>query len=379
MDGKGELAMQRREFLKTAALSAAGPAAVAACGPVARDASGDEGIFAGPEVTWRLASSFPRSLDIIFGSAEHFAARVGQLTGGRFTIRAYPAGELVPGLQVMDAVQQGTVHAGHTASYYYLGKNPALAFDTGVPFGLTARQQNAWLTEGGGVAALREVYADFGIIQFPCGNTGTQFGGWFRRPIRSAADLRGLRMRIPGLGGEVMARLGVSVQVLAGGEIYPALERGAIDATEWVGPHDDERLGFHQIARFYYYPGWHEPGVTLTLMVSRRAWDQLPEAYRHVIDVAAREENQGMLERYDAANPLALERLVAAGVEVRRYPDDVLQAAWRESQALLEEQARQHPAFQRIYEPWRAFRDRSFRYFNGVEQAYAAFAFGQIR
>lgn len=368
--------MDRRSFLKSTA--AAGPAVLAACGSAASDAAPAEGAVAGPEVTWRLASSFPRSLDIIFGSAEHFARRVGQLTGGRFTIRVYPAGELVPGLQVMDAVQQGTVHAGHTASYYYLGKNPALAFDSALPFGLTARQQNAWLTGGGGLEALREVFAGFGIIQFPCGNTGTQFGGWFRRPVNSVADLRGLRIRMPGLGGEVMARLGASVQVLAGGEIYPALERGAIDATEWVGPHDDERLGFHQIARYYYYPGWHEPGVTLTLMVGRRAWDQLPEGYRHAVEVAAREENLGMLERYDAANPLALERIVAAGVEVRRFPDDVLQAAWRESRALLEGHAQQHAQFRAIYEPWLAFRQRAFRYFDGVEQAYAEFAFGQV-
>lgn len=371
------MTIDRRSFVKSAALGVAGTSSLAACGGAGPDSASDEGIFAGPQVTWRLASSFPRSLDVIYGSAEHFAERVGQLTGGRFTIRVYPAGELVPGLQVMDAVQQGTVHAGHTATYYYLGKNSALAFDTGVPFGLTARQQNAWLMQGGGVEALREVFADFGILQFPCGNTGAQFGGWFRRPINSVADLRGLRMRIPGMGGEVMSRLGVSVQVLAGGEIYPALERGAIDATEWVGPHDDERLGFHQIARNYYYPGWHEPGVSLTLMVGSRAYDQLPLAYRQVIAVAAAEENHAMLQRYDALNPPALARLVAGGVEVRRYPTDLLEAAWRESNALLEDHAAQNPAFRRIYEPWRRFREESFRYFNGVEQAYAAFAFGK--
>jgi TRAP-type mannitol/chloroaromatic compound transport system substrate-binding protein len=329
-------------------------------------------------VSWRLASSFPRSLEIIYGAAEHLAQRVSALTGGRFEIRVYPAGELVPGLQVMDAVQQGTVHAGHTASYYYIGKHPALAFDSGVPFGLTARQQNAWLYEGGGVEALRGIFAQFGIVHFPCGNTGTQFGGWFRRPLASVADFRGLRMRIPGLGGEVMARLGVSVQVLAGGEIYPALERGAIDATEWVGPFDDERLGFHRIARYYYYPGWHEPGVTLTLMVGQRAYDALPEGYRHALEVAATEENHRMLARYDAANAPALERLMAGGVEVRPFPEDVLVAAWRESNALLEERAAQHAEFRRVYEPWKAFRAQSFGYFDGVEQAYAEFAFGAL-
>jgi TRAP-type mannitol/chloroaromatic compound transport system substrate-binding protein len=372
------MSMKRRTFIRATALGAAGGGALVACNGAAVGEQSDEGIYAGPQVSWRMASSFPRSLDIIYGSAEHFAQRVGELTGGRFSIRVYPAGELVPGLQVMDAVQQGTVHAGHTATYYYLGKNSALAFDTGVPFALTARQQNTWLTEGGGIEALREVFAPFGIVQFPCGNTGTQFGGWFRRPINSVADLRGLRIRIPGLGGEVMTRLGASVQVLAGGEIYPALERGAIDATEWIGPYDDEKLGFQRIARHYYYPGWHEPGVTLTMMVGQRAYDQLPDAYKRVLEIAAFEENHRMLERYDAANPEALERLIAEGVDVRQFPEDVMQAAWRESRVVLETHAQQNPQFARIYEPWLAFREKSFRYFNGVEQTYAAFAFRQL-
>lgn len=369
--------MERRDFLKSTALGLAGTGTLAACGGTGEGAAADGAVVTGPSVTWRLASSFPRSLDVIYGSAEHFAERVSQLTDGKFTIRVYPAGELVPGLQVMDAVQQGTVHLGHTASYYYLGKNSALAFDSTVPFGLTARQQNAWLMQGGGLEALRAVFADFGIIQFPCGNTGAQMGGWFRRPINSVADLRGLRVRMPGMGGEVMARLGVSVQVLAGGEIYPALERGAIDATEWTGPHDDEKLGFQQIARHYYYPGWHEPGVTLTLMASQRAYDQLPGQYQHALAVAAAEENNAMLERYDALNPPALARLVAGGVDLRAFPADLLEAAWRESNALLEEQAAANPAFRTIYDPWKAFREQSFRYFNGAEQTYAAFAFGK--
>jgi len=362
----------RRSFLTT---TAAGTAGLVGC--AAPDA-GTAATGTGPTVTWRLASSFPRSLDILFGGSERFAARVSELTGGRFTIRSYPAGELVPGLQVMDAVQQGTAQCGHSVSYYYMGKHSALAFETGVPFGLTARQHNAWMMEGGGLAALRELFATFGIIQFPAGNTGAQWGGWFRRPINSLADLRGLRMRIPGLGGEVMARLGVSVQVLAGGEIYPALERGAIDATEWIGPYDDEKLGFQRVAKHYYYPGWHEPGVTLTLMVNQRAYDQLPDNYKAAIAVAAAEQNASTLERYDALNPPALERLRAEGVNVGPFPEDVMQAAWRESNALLEERAASDATFRKIYEPWKAFRAQSFRYFNGVEQTYAAFAFRQL-
>jgi TRAP-type mannitol/chloroaromatic compound transport system substrate-binding protein len=372
------MTMERRRFLRTAVAGAAGGGLAAACGNAPEAAGSDDGVFSGPSVTWRIASSFPRGLDILYGSAEHLAHRVGQLTGGRFRIRAYPAGELVPGLQVMDAVQQGTVQAGHTATYYYIGKNPALAFDTGVPFGLTARQHNAWLYEAGGIETMRGVFADFGIVNFPCGNTGVQWAGWFRRPVDGLSDLRGLRMRIPGMGGEVMARLGASVQVLAGGEIYPALERGAIDAAEWVGPYDDEKLGLHRIARYFYYPGWHEPGVSLTLMINRRAWDALPEAYRTALEVAAAEENYQMLTRYDAANPPALRRLVEQGVELRGFSDEIMRAAWRESNAHLEELAAQHGHFRRIYEPWKAFREQAFRYSNLVDQSYESFAFRQL-
>lgn len=370
------MGIERRKFLRTVGASAG--AALVGCAPSSQGESAGEGGASGRRVTWRLASSFPRSLDIIYGSAEHFAERVSQLTGGRFTIRVYTAGELVPGLQVMDAVQQGTVQAGHTVSYYYLGKNPALAFDSVVPFGLNARQQNAWLQQGGGLTALREVFAEFGIVQFPCGNTGAQFGGWFRKPISSVADLRGLRMRMPGLGGEVMARLGVSVQALAGGEIYSALERGTIDATEWVGPHDDERLGFQRIAKYYYYPGWHEPGVTISLMVGQKAWDELPESYRYAVECASAEQNAQMLERYDHANPIALAKLIAGGVQARAFPDDVMQAAWRESEALLNEYAARHAAFGRIYESWKGYREQSSRYLSSAEQSYANFAFPRV-
>jgi TRAP-type mannitol/chloroaromatic compound transport system substrate-binding protein len=370
------MTLQRRKFLKTLGASASG-AALAGC-TTSAGGGGEDGVATGPAVNWRLASSFPRSLDIIFGSAERLAARIAQLTGGRFNIRVHPAGELVPGLQVMDAVQQGTVQVGQTTSYYYLGKNPALAFDSAVPFGLTARQQYAWLWHGGGLQALREVFAQFGIIQFPVGNTGTQFGGWFRRDINSVADLRGLRMRIPGIGGEVMSRLGVSVQVLAGGEIYPALERGAIDATEWVGPHDDERLGFNRIAHNYYYPGWHEPGVNVALMVSLNAWNSLPETYQFAIECAAAEQNAQMLAQYDHANPLALAKLLEAGVQARAYPADVLEAAWRETNVVLDEYAARDATFRSIYESWKAYRVQSWRYFAGNEQAYATCAFPQL-
>ncbi len=373
--------VDRREFLKKASVGVAGAGVLAACGEgdAPSVVSSAAAAVQGPEVQWRLATSFPPSLDIIHGAADRIAARVEELTGGRFRIRVYAANEIVPALQVMDAVQQGTVQAGLTAGYYYIGKNQALAFDSTVPFGLTARQQVAWLYQGGGLELMDGVYADFGIVPLPCGNTGAQMGGWFRREVGSLADLQGLRMRIPGIGGEIMTRLGTSVQVLGGPEIYPALERGAIDATEWVGPYDDEKLGFYEIAPNYYLPGWWEPGLSATLQVSKAAFDELPASYQALLRTVCNESYSDMLARYDAENPKALTRLVNDhGVQLRVFSDDVLQAAWRESNAYLEEQAVADATFKRVYDSWKAFRATAFPYFAGNEQHYADFAFRQI-
>ncbi|ACY49516.1 TRAP transporter substrate-binding protein [Rhodothermus marinus] len=365
--------MERRRFLKKAALGAAATAVLAGCGNRQTDEGGAPAVQTLPRLRWRLASSFPRGLDTIYGAAEVLAERVRALTDGRFEIRVYPAGELVPGLQVLDAVQNGTVPIGHTASYYFIGKHPALAFDCTVPFGLTARQYNAWLLEGGGLDLLRELFAEFNIVNLPGGNTGAQMGGWFRREINSLRDLRGLKMRIPGMGGRVMSEMGVTVQVLAGGEIYPALERGAIDAAEWAGPYDDEKLGFYQIAPYYYYPGWWEPGPALTFYVNRREWERLPSFYREVLWTAALEASQTMVARYDARNPAALQRLLQAGVQLRRFPDDVLREAARIAEELLGQE--QDPLYRKIYEAYRKWRAQSYRWFGTTELAYAQFAF----
>ncbi len=255
---------------------------------------------------------------------------------------------------------------------------PALGFDSAMPFGLTARQHNAWVFQGGGLDLLREVLADFDILQFPCGNTGVQMGGWFRRPIGSLQGLSGLRMRIPGIAGEVMTRLGVTVQVLAGGDIFPALERGAIDATEFVGPYDDERLGFHQVASHYYYPGWAEPNVCATFYVNRRAWEQLPSAYQQLLECVTRDVHADILARYDVANPVALERLVNEhGVLLERFPDDVMRAGWEASNEILNELAGESEIFNRVFTSWKAFRKQSFQYFRGNELGYQEFAFAQ--
>ena len=368
--------MRRRTFVeRMGVLSGAGLVAGCGAGEESTPAAGS-GTVSGPRVEWRLASSYPASLGIIMGAAESLAARVSAVTGGRFRIRVYPAGEIVPGLQVMDAVQQGTVQAGHTASYFYTGKNPALAFDTGVPFGLTARQQNAWLYGAGGIELLRPIFAELGVVQLPMGNTGCQMGGWFREPLTDRSQLASLRMRVPGLGGEVFSRMGVAVQVLAAGDIFPALERGAIDATEFVGPYDDERLGFHQVAPYYYYPGFAEPGVTSSLHVNASAWTSLPSEYQALLEAVTREVNQEMLFRYDVENPPALRRIVQEhGIELRAFPEGVLEDAWGESVALLEELAGESSDFRRILASWAEFRRESFRYFQGNELSYQTFAF----
>ena len=366
--------MERRDFIKAAAVAGSGLAA--GCGG---SNDGDAPIVQTQKnVRWRLASSYPRSLDTLYGTVEALSERVAGLTGGRFEIRTSPAGELVPPTEVLGAVQNGTVQMGHSASYYYVGHNPALAFDTCVPFGLTARQQTAWLRHGGGLELMREVFSDFGIINFLGGNTGAQMGGWFLRPVDTLQDLRGLKMRIPGLGGEVMSQLGVTVQLMAGGEIYQALDRGAIDATEWVGPYDDVKLGFHEIADYYYYPGWWEPGPNVSFIVNRQAWDQLPAVYQGALETATADVGLRMLAHYDARNQQALREILNAGVELREFPTEMMREAERISLELMESRASQDAAYRKVYESFRGFREDSFRWFGTAEHDYATFAFPRM-
>ena len=362
------MTVNRRDFLKGAGVAGAFALPLTSAQAASKDASL-------PEISWRLASSFPKSLDTIFGAGETMAQRVAQITGGKFKIRVFPAGELVPGLQVLDAVQAGTVEAGHSAGYYYVGKNMAFAFDTALPFGLTARQQNAWMIAGGGLQLMREFYKTYNIVQFPGGNTGTQMGGWFRREIKSLADLLGLKMRIPGIGGKIIGKLGGVPQTLPGSDIYPALERGALDAAEWVGPYDDEKLGFHRIAKHYYYPGWWEGGPQLTFMVNQQKWDALPAPYQAALEAACAEANTKMLAEYDAKNPFALMRLVQQGVQLHPYPKDIMLAARRTAFEIYDEEAGKNPAFKTIYESWKKFRDAEIQWFKIAEAPYQNFQY----
>ncbi|MFM7264766.1 MAG: TRAP transporter substrate-binding protein [Synechococcus sp.] len=367
--------MQRRFLIRSAATlaSAAGAAGLlSACRIRRADSVATTSL---PTVRWRMATSWPHSLDTIFGGAETVSRRVAELSGGRFQIQPFAAGELVPALEVLDAVQNGSVESGHTASYYYLGKNPALGFGTAVPFGLTAQQQNAWLYEAGGLDTINRLYADFGVISFPAGNTGAQMGGWFKRKLDGLASLRGLKMRIPGLGGKVMAELGVNVQVLPGGEIYLALDRGAIDAAEWTGPYDDEKLGLARAARYYYYPGWWEPGPTLTALVNRTAWRRLPKEYQAMFRTACVEANLSMLSLYDKRNAEALQRLRQGTTELQYYGDPILNAARDASEQLFADIGRRDAGFRNVHEQWRGFRDQVQQWNRINELSYASYAF----
>lgn len=351
--------MKRRTLLNYAAIGVTSATTVTACANASGPAVQANTL---PNVRWKMATSWPISLDTIYGGAKTLCDRIKEITGGRFTIEPFAAGDLVPPLQVLDSVQAGNVETGHTAGYYYVGKNPALGFATSMPFGLTAQQQNAWLYQGGGLEIIQKLYADFGVINFPAGNTGTQMGGWFKRQINTVADMKGLKMRIPGVGGEVMNRLGVNVQVLPGGEIYLALERGAIDAAEWVGPYDDEKLGLQKAAKFYYYPGWWEPGPTLDVIVNRAQWDRLPKEYQEAFKTAAYEANTTMLAQYESRNGEALKRLVAGGTQLTAYSKEILTAAQKASFELFEEKATQNPTFKEVYEPWKKFREQIYQW-----------------
>ena len=347
--------MQRRDFLKKAAAGTVG-AATAVAAPA---------VIAGPKkIRWRMATSWPKAFDTIYGGAVTVAERVKAMSGGNFQIIPYAGGELVGGLEVHDAVSQGTVQMGHTASYYYIGKNPAFAFDTALPFGLNFRQQNAWLYNGGGLEQMRKVYDDFNIVNFPAGNTGTQMGGWFRKEVNTVAALSALGSGL---------RL---VQLLAGGDIYPSLERGVIDATEWVGPYDDEKAGFYKVAKYFYYPGWWEPAPTLSLYVNKKAWNSLSKEYQEMISTAAAQANLQMMVDYDAKNPKALKSLVGKGVQLREFSDEIMQASKKEAFALYDELAAADPTYKAIYDNWKKFKGDSDKWFSTAEMSYMKNAFG---
>src|SRR6266513_2528040 len=354
--------MKRRDFLK---VSAAGAAAAAVASPAIAQSS--------PEVKWLMTSSFPKSLDTIYGGAVELSKYVAEMTDNKFQIQVFAAGEVIPGLQALDATSNGTVEMCHTACYYYVGKDPTFAIYASVPFGLNARQQNSWWYQGGGMELGNEFFKKSGVIGFHCGNTGAQMGGWFRKEIKTAADLSGLKFRIGGIAGQVLQKLGVVPQQIAGGDIYPALEKGTIDGAEWVGPYDDEKLGFYKVAPHYYYPGWWEGGPMLLSFVHLDKWNALPKFYQSVLEQAGHYANNWMMAKYDQSNPQALRRLLANGTKLHAFSPPIMEASFKAAKELHSEVSATNADFKKVYDSLTAFSNNGYQWFQVAEVGYDNF------
>ena len=354
--------MKRREFLKA---GSAGIAASAIAAPAIAQSS--------PELKWRLTASWPKSLDTLYGSCETMAKHVAEATDNKFHIQVFAAGEIVPGLNVLDAVQNGTVEMGHTATYYFIGKEPTWALFCAVPFAMNARQQNAWFYDGEGLKLMNDFAKKSNVYCLVGGNTGAQMGGWFRKEINTVDDLKGLKFRIGGWAGKTLQKLGVVPQQLAGGDIYPALEKGTIDAAEWVGPYDDEKLGFNKVAPYYYYPGWWEGGTANHFMINLDKWNELPKGYQAIISAAAGLANVEQQGRYDARNPAALRRLVAAGTQLRPFSQAIMEACLKASNEVNAEASASSADYKKIWEAIHAFRNEEYFWWQVSEFTYDNF------
>ena len=349
--------MDRRSIIKHA-----GIAGVLAAGAA-------PAVHAQAAIRWRLTSSFPKALDTIHGAADVFAQNVKVMSGGKFEISVHAAGEITPPFGVVDAVQQGSVEMAHTAPYYFFGKNEAFALGCAIPFGLNSRQMTAWMYEGNGLKLFREFYAKVGIVNFPMGNTGVQMGGWYRKEIKSLADMKGLKFRVGGFGGKVLEPLGVVPQNIPGGEIYQALEKGTIDAAEWVGPYDDQKLGLNKVAPNYYFPGFWEVGPQLALYVNQKAYDGLSNEYKAIIECASTYAHTDMQAKYDYKNPAALKTLIGQGAKLRAFPRDVLEAAFKSSQEVYSNLSNTNPEWKKIYADYSNYRREANQWFSLAESS----------
>lgn len=362
------MSMQRRSFLTK------GAAGAALAAPALVRAQQQQP----PAVRWRMASSFPKSLDALYGGAELLARRVAELTNNRFQISVHAAGEIVPGLQVLDAVQQGTVELGHTALYYFFGKDPAWALGTTVPFGLNTRQYNAWWHQLGGEKVFNEFASKHGVTAILCGNTGAQMGGWFRKEINTVEDLKGLKIRIAGFAGQILSKLGAVPQQLAGGDIYPALEKGTIDAAEWVGPHDDEKLGFNKVAKYYYYPGWWEGCAAFHAIANDKALAALPAEYRSALRAACEESYAYTTSRYDALNPQAIKRLVGSGTQLKAFSRPIMEACYKVTQDIYAETAAKNADFKKLHDHYFGVQRDLVNWFQVTEGRFDSFMAGAL-
>ncbi len=364
--------MDRRSFLTKASV---GGVAAAAAGTLAAPALAQSA----PKVTWRMTSSFPKSLDTIYGGGEVLAKMVSEATDGNFQIQVFPAGELVPGLQAADAAAGGQVEACHTVGYYYWGKDPTWAVAAAIPFSLSARGINAWHYHGGGIDLYNEFLATQGLFGLPGGNTGVQMGGWFRKEINTLADMKGLKMRVGGFAGKVLEKLGVVPQQIAGGDIYPALEKGTIDAAEWVGPYDDEKLGFNKVAPYYYYPGWWEGGPTVHFMFNKAKYDELSPTYKSILHTAAKAADADMLHKYDYLNPTAIKTLVGGGAQLRPFSQEILEACFTAANEVYAEMEATNAPFKKIWDSIKAFRSDYYTWTQVAEYNYDTFMMIQQR
>jgi TRAP-type mannitol/chloroaromatic compound transport system substrate-binding protein len=353
-----ELLVERRSFLRSTGIAGVLAAGVAPA------------VHAQANIRWRLASSFPKSLDTIYGGAEVFAKKVSELSSGKFQISVHAGGELMPPFGVVDGVQNGTIELAHTAPYYFFGKDETFAIGGAIPFGLNSRQMTAWMLEGNGTKLMREFYAQYNIISFSGGNTGAQMGGWFRSELKSLADMKGLKFRVGGFAGRVIERLGGVPQNIPGGEIYQALEKGTIDAAEWIGPYDDQKLGFHKVAPNYYYPGWWEGGLELQFYINTKAYESLPTEYKYIIEAASAYAHVDMQAKYDARNPTALKQLVAQKAKLLPFPKDIMDSAFKESMALYAELSAKNPNWKKVYTDYAAFRRDQNLWFRFTEAQF---------
>ncbi len=354
--------MKRREFLTTGSV---GLAAGAVASPAIAQSS--------PEIKWRLSSTFPKSLDTLFGAAETMSRYVSEMTDGKFQIQPFAAGEIVGMPQAFDAVSNGTVEMIHGPGYYYVGKDPVLALMADIPFAMNQRQRNAWMHSGGGQDLINEYVAKYNVFTIPGGNTGTQMGGWFRKEVKTVKDLEGLKFRIAGLAGQVLAKLGAVPQQIPGGDIYPALERGTVDAVEWVGPYDDEKLGFVKVAPFYYYPGFWEGAPNIHYWIGKGKWDELPKSYKQILQSAAAHTAMEMTAKYDARNPAALRRLVSAGAQLRPFSQEIMEAGFKASNEIYDDLSAQNPDWKKLYEHMRAFRNEEYLWWQVAEYSFDSF------
>jgi TRAP-type mannitol/chloroaromatic compound transport system substrate-binding protein len=353
--------MERRSFVRGAGIAGVLAAGVAPA------------VHAQAAIRWRLASSFARSLDTIFGAAEVFSKKVSDMTGRKFQISVHAGGELMPAFGVVDGVQAATVEMAHTAPYYFFGKDPTFALGCAIPFGLNSRQMSAWMFEGNGLKLMREFYAKYNIVNFPGGNTGAQMGGFFRKEIKSLADMKGVKFRIGGFGGKIIERIGGVPQNIPAGEIYQALEKGTIDAAEWVGPYDDEKLGLNKVASNYAYPGWWEGGPQLDFFINDKAWNGLSPEYKAIVEAAAGYAHVDMQAKYDARNPAALKRLVGGGTKLFRFPKEMMDAAFKEAMAYYSELSASNPAWKKVYEDFAVFRRDQNLWFRFTEAGFDDF------